>query len=119
MNLISWGLDNLYKISSSHLERELLIGYPGQAQYPVSGIITQCKQVFDSDRVKTQAPRYHVMIDRDKLAKYNLQVVRGLQVEEPLSRRKFELVLDTNGSHFDNDSEGRKIVLVMNLKNSC
>lgn len=119
MNLISWGLDSLYKFSSQHIEKDLLIGYPGQSMFPIKGAITQCKQFYDSAQVKVMASRYHVMVDRETFQKYELSIVRGLLVEEPSSRRTFELVMDNLGSHFDNDSEGRKIVLVMNLRKPC
>lgn len=120
MNLISWGLDHLYKFSSQNVEKDLLIGFPSQAMFPVKGAITQCKQFYDSAQVKVMASRYHVMIDRDTFTKCELSIVRGLIVEEvDHPRRSFELVLDNLGSHFDNDSEGRKIVLVMNLRKPC
>ena len=120
MNLISWGLDYLYKFSFLNVEKDLLIGFPGQSMYPIKGAITQCKQFYDSAQVKVMASRYHVMIDKDAFDKYELSIVRGLLVEEVLHpRRTFELVMDNLGSHLDNDSEGRKIVLVMNLRKPC
>jgi hypothetical protein len=119
MNILSWGLDFLYKQSASHVEVDLVIGIPNQAEYPIKGVITECKQVFDSAAVKIQAPRYHIMIDRETFHKFELPLVRGLQVKHPSSRRVFELVLDNKGSHFMNDGEGRKIVLVMNERTDC
>lgn len=119
MNILSWGLDFLYNQSAAHVERDLLIGVPGQAEYPIKGVVTECKQVFDSASVKIQAPRYHIMIDREIFTKFELPLVRGLQVKDPATRRTFELVLDTKGSNFSNDGEGRKIVLVMNERVDC
>lgn len=119
MNILSWGLDFLYKQSASHVERDLVIGIPGQAEYPIKGVITECKQVLDSAAVKIQAPRYHIMLDRETFQKFELPLVRGLQVKDPTARRVFELVLDNKGSHFYNDGEARKIVLVMNERNEC
>jgi hypothetical protein len=119
MNILSWGLDFLYKQSASFVEVDLLIGMPNLAKYPIKGAITECKQLFDSDKVKIQAPRYHIMIDRETFTKFELPLVRGLQVEHPSSRRLFEVVLDNKGSYFYNDGEGRKIVLVVNERTNC
>lgn len=120
MNILSWGLDFLYKQAESFTDVELLIGYPGQPQFRIMGTVSECKHLFDSAAVKTQAPRFHIMVPTEELRKYEITPIRGLQVLNPATNVTYELVLDTKGSYFYNDGEHRRTVLVMNEKGcSC
>jgi hypothetical protein len=118
MNFLSWGLDFLYKQAEQFTDVDLLIGYPGQPQFEIKGTISECKHLLDSGAVKTQAPRFHIMVPTQDLAKYEISLVRGLQILNPATNVTYELVLDAKGSYFYNDGEHRRTVLVMNEKGS-
>lgn len=116
-NMLSWGLDFLYKQAEKHTDIDILIGMPDTAKFPLKATMTECRPIFDQTKVKIIGQRFHFMISTVDFEETGLPLVRGLEIETVTDPcRKYELVLDPKGSHFYNDQERRRLVLITTEK---
>jgi len=115
--MLSWGLNFLYRQAELHTDINIRIGMPDTEKFPMKATMTECRPVFDQNKVKIIGQRFHFMLPTADFEETGLPLARGLEIEtvsDPC--RTYELVLDPKGSFFYNDHERRRIVLITTEK---